>query len=148
MEEILDKVDKIVTDQKILRQVSRETTQEEVQKLNLMSRLFHANKAAWTKGVGLAAIQIGVPVRFAYYTHNGKSSYLMNPRILKIWGEDTIKEGCLSIPGKWLMVKRAVTIEYESFGKVKTAHGFEARIIQHEIDHMDGILVNQKGGVA
>lgn len=141
MEEV---VDKIITDRKILTKVSRETTQVEVDRMRLPSRLFLANKSAWTKGVGLAAIQIGEPFRFAYYIHQNRAQYLLNPKILQTWGEIILKEGCLSIPNKWFQVKRAVSIEYETHGKKKKATGFLAQLIQHEIDHMDGILVSER----
>ena len=65
----------------------------------------------------------------------------MNPKILKTWGEDIADEGCLSIPNKYIPVKRAITIEYVSGGKKKKVSGFLARLIQHEIDHMDGKLI-------
>jgi peptide deformylase len=131
----------IVTDISVLHQVSKPTTQEEVKELNLISRLREANKTAWTKGAGLAAIQIGIPLRFSWYIYQGKERVLFNPSILNRWGEDVQEEGCLSIPNKWIKIKRAYTIEYVSNGKKKRVSGFEARLIQHEIDHMDGKLI-------
>jgi peptide deformylase len=131
----------IITDKEILHQVSKKTTQEEVVELDLVRKLREANKTAWTKGAGLAAIQIGIPLRFAWYIHNGKERVLFNPVIIKKWGVDKQKEGCLSIPHVWVDVERAWTIEYLSNGKKKRISGFEARLIQHEIDHMDGKLI-------
>jgi len=130
----------IETNQKKLRKVSRETSTQEVADLLLIDRLRAQNKAAWTDGCGLAAIQIGVPLRFAWYKCNGKEGVLLNPKILKTWGSSIESEGCLSIPNKYVMVDRAVTIEYLNNGKKKKANGFLARLIQHEIDHMCGIL--------
>lgn len=133
-------IDTIVTDIDKLRQKSAETTMREVERMRLIDRLRRANSKAWTDGVGLAAIQIGVPLRFAWYRYNNKDGILLNPKIIKGWGESIMEEGCLSIPNKHTPVKRFVTIEYESNGKKKVANGFLARIIQHEIDHFDGIL--------
>jgi len=133
----------IVTDIKKLRVVSEDTTQEEVDGLNLVSRLIKANSTAWSKGCGLAAIQIGIPLRFAWLRYNGKDHILLNPEIVKEWGEHIEKEGCLSIPDKHTNVKRAWTIEYISGGikrKKRKVSGYLARIIQHEIDHMNGTL--------
>ena len=125
----------IVTDRAMLHQVSKPTTQEEVKKLDLISRLRDANETAWTQGVGVAAIQIGVPLRFAWYIFMGKDRVLFNPKLLRTWGKETLKEGCLSIPNLWFAKERAYMIEYVSNGKKKRASGLEARIIQHEIDH-------------
>jgi peptide deformylase len=136
----------INTDKTILRQVSKKTTQAEVASLDLVRKLRDANKTAWTNGAGLAAIQIGIPLRFAWYIFQSKERVLFNPKILRAWGEDTQKEGCLSIPNKWIEVKRAYTIEFVSNGKKKRTSGFEARLIQHEIDHMDGKLITDLSG--
>ena len=131
----------IVTDKKILHQISLPTTREEIERLDLIKRLREATKTAWTKGAGLAAIQIGIPLRFAWYIFQGKERVLFNPKILKSWGEYIEKEGCLSIPNIWFVIERAYTIKYVSNGKKKKVSGFEARLIQHEIDHMNGILL-------
>lgn len=138
--------DKIITDEKILRQVSRPTTWEEVKKLDLIARLKKACPTAWTPGCGLAAIQIGVPVRFAWYVWQKKDYFLLNPEIRYRYGRASLKEGCLSVPHNWAIVTRSNIIEYwtvmEDTGLPvqKKAKGYQARIIQHEMDHMDGIL--------
>lgn len=134
----------IVTDKNILHQISVETTPKEVEGLGLVFKLREANKSAWTKGAGLAAIQIGMPVRFAWYFHEGKEGILLNPVVVNQWGEEIASEGCLSIPGKRIDVKRAYEIEYLTNRKKKRARGFLARLIQHEIDHMNGILITDK----
>jgi peptide deformylase len=131
---------KIITDQNILRQVSKDTNQYEIDRLELVKKIQEANKTAWTKGAGLAAIQIGIPLRFAWYKFENKEGILLNPIITKSFGEDIKDEGCLSIPNKYTKVKRAWSIEYITNGKKKKASGFLARLIQHEIDHMNGIL--------
>ncbi len=132
--------DFIITDESVLRKVSVDTTMDKANSLNLMNRLKEANKTAWTNGCGLSAIQIGVPLRFAWFVFGGKDHILLNPKILCKLGKVSAKEGCLSIPNEWTIVTRGDYIEYLSEGKKHKAKGQLARIIQHEIDHMDGIL--------
>lgn len=139
-------MDVIITDREILSQVSKETTIEEVEKLDLILRLREASKHAWVESCGLSAIQIGIPLRFAWYVCRGKTGTLINPVILHQWGSDIQEEGCLSIPNKRTRVERAWTIEYTTRGKKKKVSGFIARVIQHEIDHMDGILNIDRAG--
>jgi len=134
-------VDEIVTDRKALSVVSRETTAEEVADLNLVNRIKAAMPNAWTPGCGLASIQIGVPLRFGWYTLYGQDFELLNPRILEYKSKlKSYVEGCLSIPNTWTRVKRYYKIKYVSNGEVLVAKDFKAQIIQHEIDHMNGIL--------
>jgi len=133
--------DIIVLDQEVLRQFSKETTMAEVKELRLRKRLQKANKTAWTKGAGLAAIQIGVPLRFAWLTVNGRDEILLNPEIVAEAGLRTFKnEACLSIPNSYVDTLRYHYIEYISEGKLKKAMNFKAVLIQHEIDHMNGVL--------
>lgn len=135
--------DKILTlpkDIKKLRVVSKETTLEEIESLDLKNRLIEANKSAWTPGCGLASIQIGVPVRYAWFIYNNTEYELINPKISMGIGKIKYTEGCLSIPKKTTQVERYYEIEYYSNGKKKRAKSVKAQIIQHEIEHMDGIL--------
>ena len=109
------KPDKIVTKHSILKQISKETTLEEVKELKLSAKLKKACKGAWTNGCGLAAIQIGIPLRYAWYKYNKKDYFLINPKILEL--KDPIPpsdEGCLSIPHKWTKVPRYNQITYIS----------------------------------
>jgi peptide deformylase len=134
--------DKIVTDRKILKIVSRETTWEEVKELKLKERLKDALKAAWVPGNGLAAIQIGIPVRYAFFFIGGREYELINPKIISAGsGRFKLKnEGCLSVPNTWSSVLRAYKIRYENDGVIKTARSQLAHIIQHEVDHMAGTV--------
>ncbi|MDD3057912.1 MAG: peptide deformylase [Sphaerochaeta sp.] len=98
-------------------------------------------------GVGLAAPQVGVPSRLFVINIQGveKRAYI-NPQIIETSIEtDTAEEGCLSIPGVWHDVQRParVTIQAQDIeGKVFTvkAEGLLARAIQHENDHLNGVL--------
>ena len=99
-------------------------------------------------GIGLAAIQVGIPKRMTVVdvSANGNERIdLVNPKILSASGSCSGEEGCLSVPGFWEVVKRSKEIVIEAqdrFGKEfeLKADGVLARCIQHEIDHMDGIL--------
>jgi peptide deformylase len=102
-------------------------------------------------GIGLAAIQVGVAKRVAVIDLDpggpaSKPIYLVNPRIVEASGElSTYHEGCLSVPEVWDDVKRpaALTVEYtDENGKLQTvkADGLFATCLQHEIDHINGLL--------
>jgi len=133
--------DKIITDQKLLREISRPTTPEEVKDLNLLERLKDACGGAWISGCGLAAIQIGIPLRYAWFKWGSQDFELLNPEIVAFKGIHKIqREGCLSIPDKWIEVRRWTKIRYVSGGERFTAKESKAHVIQHEVDHMDGIL--------
>lgn len=98
-------------------------------------------------GVGLSAIQIGIPVRLIVADiGEGKEVYI-NPKIERIGGiQKVVDEGCLSFPGVYEKVKRfyKITISYKDIdGNDKTlnARGLRAQMLQHEIEHLDGILL-------
>ncbi|MGI6037671.1 MAG: peptide deformylase [Limnochordia bacterium] len=96
-------------------------------------------------GVGLAAPQVGVSLRLIVVAVGEENLVLFNPQIIEETGEDIDVEGCLSIPGLNGYVKRAAqvtVIGYDERGKkvTLTAEGLLARALQHEIDHLDGIL--------
>jgi peptide deformylase len=102
-------------------------------------------------GIGLAAIQVGVPKRVAVIDldpggANSKPIYIVNPRIVEASGElSTYHEGCLSVPEVWDDVKRpaTLTVEYtDEHGRLQTvkADGLFATCLQHEIDHINGLL--------
>ena len=98
------------------------------------------------EGVGLAAPQVGVPIRMAVINVDKKKLYeLINPVITEREGTVVDSEGCLSFPGLFGEVERAekVRVEYlNRYGKKKfvEADGLLARCLQHEIDHLDGKL--------
>lgn len=97
-------------------------------------------------GVGLAAPQIGVSLRFCVIDDGTGYEEYINPKIVEASEETEDRtEGCLSIPGFIGIVERAseVTVEYiDRRGKKKKrkAKGLLAQALQHEIDHLDGIL--------
>ncbi len=100
------------------------------------------------QGIGLAAPQVGISKRVIVVLNleNRRILGLVNPKILKKGRETEIgEEGCLSFPGIFLKIKRVKEVEIEGIDingkkiKLKTK-GLLARVFQHEIDHLDGIL--------
>ncbi len=98
------------------------------------------------KGVGIAAPQVGESTRVFLADSADGPVALINPRIVKK-SKKMIKdeEGCLSVPGRWGTVERYKSVTVEALapdGKPVsfTAENFFARIVQHELDHLDGIL--------
>ena len=102
------------------------------------------------EGLGLAGPQVGISKNiFVAQTTDGPRIFI-NPEIIKKSKEtETMEEGCLSLPGVWLNIKRAKAAELEyldaegKISKIK-AEGLFARILQHEIDHLKGILIIDK----
>ena len=96
-------------------------------------------------GVGLAAPQVGEGLQIVVYGTEDAKGCLINPVIEEAHGEQTDVEGCLSIPGLQGEVTRAFTVRVSGLderGKPvsKTAEGYLARVFQHEIDHLNGVL--------
>ena len=103
-------------------------------------------------GAGLAANQVGASGRIILIqTEKGPQAFI-NPKILKMSAEtDVEEEGCLSLPGFRLNIRRAreVLIEaQDTDGKILNieAKGLQARVFQHEIDHLDGVLFISRVG--
>ncbi len=99
------------------------------------------------RGVGLAAPQIGESLRLAVAEVDGKEYFFINPEITSRSQEKIVfEEGCLSLPGEFFPVIRSekVTLRYineKGLPKKLRASGFLAVVIQHEVDHLDGILI-------
>ncbi|WP_076591055.1 peptide deformylase [Herminiimonas arsenitoxidans] len=120
----------------------------------LIADMFDTMHAA--NGAGLAAPQIGVNLRLVIYGFKQNTRYpdappvpetvLINPKLRPLSAEmDEAWEGCLSVPGLRGVVPRFTALHYEGFdqyGNVisRDADGFHARVVQHECDHLDGIL--------
>lgn len=105
------------------------------------------------QGIGLAAPQIGKSIRLCIINleHLGLPPFaLVNPKIVKkSWRKIEMEEGCLSIPGLFGLVKRPIKVTVEAMNiegnKTKfEADGILARVIQHELDHLDGVLFTSK----
>ena len=97
-------------------------------------------------GVGLAAPQVGVPLRVAVLQMPGEEPVaIINPQIVKRAGEQEVTEGCLSIPGYVGEIKRSASVTVKGQdrqGKALRikATGLMAEVLEHEIDHLNGIL--------
>ncbi|MFZ2188177.1 MAG: peptide deformylase [Candidatus Moraniibacteriota bacterium] len=97
-------------------------------------------------GMGLAATQIGKLLRLCVIKFERKTYILINPQIIsKSWGKEISEEGCLSFPGQFIPIKRSKKVKVTALNKAGKeirieAEGLLARALQHEIDHLDGIL--------
>ncbi len=139
---ISNKADAIVMRQKTAPFDFSKFTQKEIRGLITSMRV--TMKAA--DGVGLSANQIGLNVSLFVAQAGRKAHAVFNPKIVKkLRGEDEMEEGCLSVPRTFGMVRRSSKIWVEAQDargkKVKLkVGGFLARVFQHEIDHLNGIL--------
>lgn len=135
----------------ILRQRAREIRPEEI-KSSAIHKLISDMKETVhpAGGIGLAAPQVGLSLRLVVIAPGNKLLALINPEITKFsWRKETEEEGCLSVPGKFGLVKRSKVIEVKALdenGKVIKFRAKElfARVIQHEIDHLNGVLFIDK----
>lgn len=97
-------------------------------------------------GVGLAAPQVGIPIRLIVVDDGkGGARPLVNPVIREQGGSVRGEEGCLSIPGVFADVERSEWVRLEALDRDGrptsfATHGLPARVIQHEVDHLDGIF--------
>jgi peptide deformylase len=132
----------------ILREKAKPLTRinKDIKELaNEMKKIMKENK-----GVGLAANQIGKNLAIFVAEDKNKIYTFINPKIIKFIGQEKVmEEGCLSVPKTWGQIKRypGVVIEYQDlWGKKKKlkAKGLLAQIIQHEVDHLNGILFIDK----
>jgi peptide deformylase len=111
-------------------------------------------------GAGIAAPQIGVSLRVVIFEVADNPRYpnvspvpytvLINPQLTPLGSEQAEGwEGCLSVPGMRGLVPRYTHLRYSGFDLhgvpfERTAHGFHARVVQHEVDHLDGVLYPQR----
>jgi peptide deformylase len=127
----------------VLRQHSAEVGQVDDEVRRLVDDMFETMDAA--KGVGLAANQVGVARRVAVVDADGERFAMIDPVIVETEGSATAEEGCLSIPEIYGDVTRPDRVVMEAHDREGNpyrldATGLKARAIQHEIDHLDGIL--------
>jgi len=95
--------------------------------------------------VGMAANMIGVLKRIIVFDDNGTPFVMLNPEIIRASGPYEAEEGCLSLPGTRKAKRyREIKVRYQTADlqvRLKTYQGWTAQIIQHEIDHCNGILI-------
>ena len=126
---------------KPIRRVNKELRNIAAQMLDLMYE---------AEGVGLAANQVNLPIRIfvanpAGERGDGEELVLLNPELQMPKGNVTGQEGCLSLPGIYGQVKRPKSIRLSAFDLQgnpvdRVVDGFLARVIQHENDHLDGVM--------
>ena len=131
-----------------LRKISQEVERVDDRIRELMDDMLETMYKA--PGIGLAAIQIGVPKRVIVIDlskeEEKKPLYFVNPKvIIKSKNNSTYEEGCLSVPGQFAEVDRpdkchVSFLDYNGQPKELKAEGLLATCIQHEIDHLEGIL--------
>ena len=137
----------------VLRKVSEPVKIVNAEIKKLMDDMLETMYAA--PGIGLAAVQIGILKRIIVIDlskegEKKKPIFIVNPEIISKSSDlVSYEEGCLSIPGMSGLVKRYKKIKYEGFdmnGNIikKEAEGLEARVVQHEYDHLMGILYTSR----
>lgn len=136
-------VKEIVHDPILLGIKSEAATKEDLQVARDLLDTLAANKGSC---VGMAANMIGVRKRIIVFDNEGIYMTMFNPEIIKASGLYDTQEGCLSLLGGPRSCKRYQTIKVqwqnEQFQtRIKTFTGWTAQIIQHEIDHCNGILI-------
>ena len=139
----------LIEPNKILRQISEPIEGVGIEEQKLMDDMLDTMYAA--NGIGLAAIQIGIPKRIIVMdiskNENKKEPiYFVNPVVKNKNSEKAIyEEGCLSVPGQFAEIERPNTcdveyLDYNGKEQLLKAEGLLATCIQHEMDHLEGIL--------
>jgi peptide deformylase len=147
LSDLIRKDDPIVkyegADAEILRQVSKPVLRVNEDMADFIDHMEHIMRAA--NGVGLAAPQLGILQRIFVYDAGDGFHAVINPKILQTKGEQPSTEGCLSIPGLRGELTRAAEVVIKGLDKHGRpirlrGNGLTERVIQHEYDHLDGIL--------
>lgn len=130
-----------------LRQRSAEVKPEEILKPEFQAWLDDLVHTMWkADGVGIAAMQVGRPLRVFVAVEGDTPHVIINPVVVKkSWRMEDGEEGCLSVPGRYGIVRRHHGFKIKALDrrgkKVEyDAKGFFARVLQHELDHCDGVL--------
>jgi peptide deformylase len=132
----------------VLRTVSAPVTAFD-RSLRELIKTLQLTTRAGSGRAGLAAPQIGVPLRVLVFELDGRSGHLVNPRLETSGRAVVADEACLSAPGLWWPLERSYSVVArgrDMFGKPVTvrALGMLARVLQHEADHLDGVLFSDR----
>lgn len=135
-------VREIMKDEMFLAEASEKATAEDTEIARDLLETLEAHKAGC---VGMAANMIGVRKRIIAFDNEGSYMVMFNPEIVKKSGAYEAEEGCLSLTGtrktrRWQSIK----VQYQNEKmqiRLKTFTGWTAQIIQHEIDHCNGIII-------
>jgi peptide deformylase len=134
----------LVVGHPVLRQKAKRVSQIDRAMQKLIDDMIETMKAA--PGVGLAAPQVGVPLRLAVIEVDDTITVMVNPEIVKMSGDIELDEGCLSVPGFWGRLSRAERVSVKALDRngkelrIRDAEGLFAQALQHEINHLDGQL--------
>ena len=135
-------IQEICKDEKFLAQKAEQATPDDIQTATDLLETLEAHKDGC---VGMAANMIGVRKRIIVFDDNGTAKLMFNPEIVHASSEYSTEEGCLSLVGQRPCQRyRKIRVSYqdESFNTCqKSFSGFTAQIIQHEIDHINGIVI-------
>ena len=132
----------------VLRKTCRPVDEITPRILTLLDDMVETLRAA--DGCGLAAPQVGILRRIVVVeVEPGEVYELINPKIIAFSGEEEDREGCLSVPGQWGLVKRPVNVTVRALNRHGetveiTGHDLLARCFCHELDHLDGTLYIDK----
>jgi len=132
----------------LLRKKSKEVTNFDKKLADLLDDMIETMHK--TNGVGIAAPQVGILRRAVIVEpEEGKTYELVNPQIISAEGEDEDSEGCLSVPDVYGYVKRPTKVVVRAFDRngrqfEMKANDFAARIVCHELDHLEGVLFIDK----
>ena len=136
-------VKELMHDPIFLAQKSALATKEDLQVVQDLLDTLAAHKETC---VGMAANMIGVSKQIIAFDNKGTHMVMLNPKIVKQSGEYETEESCLSLLGGPRRTKRykKIKVQYQNLDlqvRLKTFEGWTAQIIQHEIDHCDGVLI-------
>ena len=132
----------IMKDMIFLAQKSRPATEDD---LPIAQDLLDTLEAHKNECVGMAANMIGQAVRIIVFDNEGTARIMINPELMKKAGPYETEEGCLSLEGKRKTRRyQVIRVKYQDMNlrnKMTTFTGWTAQIIQHELDHLEGILI-------
>ena len=136
-------VKELMHDPIFLARKSTPATKEDLQTAQDLLDTLMAHKESC---VGMAANMIGVTKNIIAFDNDGEYMVMLNPEIVKASGEYAAQESCLSLLGGPRPAKRyqKIKVRYQTLElqtRLKTFEGFPAQIIQHEVDHCNGILI-------
>lgn len=149
----------ITLEHSILHNVAHEVCDFDSNDLELLVRDM-IDTMQFNGGLGLAAPQIGVELRIIVFGYECSARYpdadpvpltvLINPKLKLVTTEQVVaSEGCLSLPGARYDVSRYAEIQYSGYNLnggeiIRSVCGYHARVVQHEYDHLDGVLIGNR----
>ncbi len=131
-----------------LRKEAKEVDPTKIDFTNLIEELSRIRQEK--NGLGIAAPQVGESVRIINFVFRGREYVVFNPYITNKRGATRLVEGCLSIPGNLYKVRRSTSLTLHGIDKNGKSIKFkaditEAHLFEHEVDHLNGILIDIKG---